>query len=41
MNKRHSQNISHTSVDVNLMVENVTQGKNRTMISVSVSVKNQ
>ena len=38
MSQRNSQNVS---VDVNLMVGNVTQDKNVTIISVSVSVKNQ
>ena len=41
MNQRHSQNISHVSEDVNLMVENVTRDKNGTMITVSESVKSQ
>ena len=41
MNQGHSQNMSHVSVDVNLMVASVTQDKNGTMISVSASVKNQ
>ena len=40
MNQRHLQNISHVSVDVSLIVENVTQSKNETIISVNVSVKN-
>ena len=30
----------HVSVDVSLIVENVTQSKNETIISVNVSVKN-
>lgn len=38
MSQRNSQNVS---VDVNLMVGNVTQDKNVTIISVSVSVKTQ
>ena len=38
MSQRNSQNVS---VDVNLMVGNVTQDKNVIIISVSVSVKNQ
>ena len=33
--------IAKVSLDVNLMVGNVTRGKNGTMITVSVSVKNQ
>ena len=40
MNQRYSQNISHASLDVNLMVENVIRDKNGTMIIVTVSVKN-
>ena len=36
MNQEHSQNVSHVSIDVNLMVENVTPGKNEIMISASV-----
>ena len=32
MNQRHSQKISHVSVDVSLMVGNVTRDKNRTLI---------
>ena len=39
MNERHLQSISHVSVDVNLMVENVTQNKNGIMVSVSASVR--
>ena len=39
MNQRHSQNTSHVSVDVNLMVGNVTRDKNGALASVSVSVK--
>ena len=41
MNQRLSQNMSRASLDVNLMVGNVGREKNRTMICVSVSVKNQ
>ena len=41
MDQRHSKIISHVTVDVNLMVENVTPEKNGTMIYVSVSVKYQ
>ena len=39
MNKRHSKNIFLVSVDVGFMVENVTQDKNGTRVSVSVGVK--
>lgn len=39
MNQRPSQNVSHVSVDVHLMVEDVTQDKNGTMMSVILSVK--
>ena len=39
MNQRQSQNISHVSVDVNLMVGHVTRGTNGTMVNFSVSVK--
>ena len=41
MNQRHTQDMSHASVDVNLMVESVAQEKNGIMISANVSVKNQ
>ena len=41
MNQGHSQNKSHLSIDVSSMVENVTQHKNETMISVSGSVNYQ
>ena len=41
MNQGHSQNIYYVSVDVNLLVENVTRDKNGAMISVSVNLKNQ
>ena len=41
MNQGHSQNKSHLSIDVSSMVENVTQHKNETMISVSESVNYQ
>ena len=41
MNQGHSQNIYYVSVDVNLLVENVTRDKNGAMISVSVNVKTQ
>ena len=33
MNQKHSQNIFHVNPDVNLMVENVIQNKNRIMMS--------
>ena len=36
MNQRHSQNISHVSVDVDLMVGNVTQDKKGRTVSVSI-----
>ena len=39
MNGRQIQNISRVSVDMNLMTENVAKDKNKTMISVSVSVR--
>ena len=39
MNQRHPQNISHVTVDVSLILGNLTRGKNGTMISVSVNVK--
>ena len=35
------QNISHSNVDVNLMLGYVTQDKNGAKISVTVSLKNQ
>ena len=41
MNQRHRQNISHVSVDVNVIVGNVTGDKNGTMINANVNVKNQ
>ena len=40
MSQRKFQ-ISQVSVDVNLMIGNVTPGKNGTTITVSVTVKNQ
>ena len=40
MSQRKFQ-ISQVSVDVNLMIGNVTRGKNGTIITVSVTVKNQ
>ena len=40
MNQRNSQNMSHMSVDVNLMVGKVTQDKNG-IISANVSEKRQ
>lgn len=39
MNKGHSKNISHVSVNKNLMIGNVTKDKNERIISVSGSVK--
>ena len=39
MNKRHCKNIFLVSVDVGFMVENVTQDKNGTWVSVSVGAK--
>lgn len=41
MNQRYTQNISHANVDVSLILEKVTQGKNGIMVSANVSVKNQ
>ena len=41
MNQRHTQDMSHASVDLHLMVESVAQEKNGIMISANVSVKNQ
>ena len=38
MNQGHSEDISHMSVDMNMMSGNVTQGENGTMISVNPSV---
>ena len=37
MNQGHSEGISHMSVNMNLMLGNVTQGENGTMISVNPS----
>ena len=37
MNQRHSQNTSHVSVDVNLVVGNVTRDRNGTVIIVSMN----
>ena len=39
MNKGHSKNISHVSVNKNLMIGNVTKDKNERIIRVSGSVK--
>ena len=39
MNQRHFENTSHLSVNVHLMVENVTRDKNGTITCVSGSVK--
>lgn len=41
MNQRPPWNIAHVNADVNLMTKNVTQEKNKTIVSVRVSVKNQ
>ena len=41
MYQRNLKNMSHMSLDISLMAQNVTQDKNIIMISVSVSVKNQ
>ena len=38
MNQRHSENISHMSVAVSLMVENIIQHKYSAMVSDSVCV---
>lgn len=40
-NQRHSQIFSHVILDANLIVENLTPDKFETMVSVSVSLKNQ
>lgn len=40
-NQRHLQIYSHVILDAHLMVENLTPGKFETMVSVSVSLKNQ
>ena len=37
MNQRHLQNKSHVSVDVNLVVGNVTRDRNGTVIIVSMN----
>ena len=39
MNQKFLQSMYHASVNIILMVENVTQIKNRTTINVDVSVK--
>ena len=41
MNQRYLSEISHVSVNVNLMVGNATHDKSRTIIIVSVNVENQ
>ena len=41
MNQSHLKIIFHISVDVILIVENVIQDKNGTMMGVSVNVKTQ
>ena len=41
MGQRLSQIISHVTVDINLMGENVTPEKTETMVYVSLSVKYQ
>ena len=41
MNQRHCQNISRVSVDVGLVVENVTQDKYGTMIIASVNLESK
>ena len=41
MNQEHSQSISHVSADVSLMVGNVTQDKNETLMSVTLRIKTQ
>ena len=41
MNQGHSQSISFVSADVNLMVGNVTQDKNETLMSVTLRIKTQ
>lgn len=39
MNQKHFENTSRLSVNVHLMIENVTRDKNGTIIRVSRSVK--
>ena len=39
MNQKHSQSIYHLNVNVNLIVENLTQIKNGITINIEVSVK--
>ena len=39
MNQEHSQNISLFSVDMILMIDNVTQDKNETKKSIIVNIK--
>lgn len=39
MNQRHSQNITRVSVDVNLMVRNMTREESGIMIGAIVNVK--
>ena len=39
MNQRHSQNITRVSVDVNLMLRNMTREKSGIMIGAIVNVK--
>lgn len=41
MNQRHCQNISRVSIDVSLVVENVTQDKYGTMIIASVNLESK
>lgn len=41
MNQKHSQNIFHANVKMNLMVENIIQNKNGIMISVFMNVEKQ
>ena len=41
MNRRHSENMFHVRVDMNLMVGHVTRDKIGTMITANVSVRNQ
>ena len=41
MNQKHLQNIYHENVNVNLMLENITQIKNGIMINLDVSARIQ
>ena len=41
MNQKHLQNIHHVNVNVNLMLENITQIKNGLMINLDVGARIQ